>query len=282
MDTELLKTFLEVEKTRHFGRAAENLYLTQAAVSSRIRQLENTLGVSLFNRYRNNINLTQAGERLKPHAQSIIDSLTRALREAAVEREAKLSLAIGGTPLLWEALVPRYLERLLAQSSDVQVRTLVKDPETLIRQLVSRTLDLAFLMEPPKTDELQVKKVDVLRLKMLSTRAQQSMEQAFVDYVQVDWGGHFEAQQEKLLERPLLPKLFSGSAHTALDHILKHQGSAYLPQVMTASHQKQGMLHAVLDAPEIRCEVYLVFHRASDKKEQFAPFAIGAERSADK
>lgn len=62
MDTELLKTFLEVSRTRHFGRAAESLYLTQSAVSFRIRQLENQLGVNLFTRHRNNIRLTAAGE----------------------------------------------------------------------------------------------------------------------------------------------------------------------------------------------------------------------------
>lgn len=48
MDTELLKTFLEVSRTRHFGRAAESLYLTQSAVSFRIRQLENQLGCEPF------------------------------------------------------------------------------------------------------------------------------------------------------------------------------------------------------------------------------------------
>ena len=66
MDTELLKTFLEVSRTRHFGRAAEALYLTQSAVSFRIRQLENQLGVNLFTRHRNNIRLTTAGEKLLP------------------------------------------------------------------------------------------------------------------------------------------------------------------------------------------------------------------------
>ena len=40
LDTDLLKTFLEVTKTRHFGRAAEHLFLTQSAVSFRVRQLE--------------------------------------------------------------------------------------------------------------------------------------------------------------------------------------------------------------------------------------------------
>ncbi|MEX2517286.1 MAG: LysR family transcriptional regulator, partial [Gammaproteobacteria bacterium] len=45
MDVDLLKTFLEVQRTRHFGRAADNLFLTQSAISARIRQLEDELGV---------------------------------------------------------------------------------------------------------------------------------------------------------------------------------------------------------------------------------------------
>ncbi len=78
MDTELLKTFLEVHKTRHFGKAAENLYLTQSAVSFRIRQLEQSLGVALFTRFRNNIQLTSAGELLLPHARSVIQAMAAA------------------------------------------------------------------------------------------------------------------------------------------------------------------------------------------------------------
>ncbi len=78
MDTELLKTFLEVQKTRHFGKAADNLYLTQSAVSFRIRQLEQGLGTSLFYRSRNNIQLTAAGEALLPHAIAVIQALSNA------------------------------------------------------------------------------------------------------------------------------------------------------------------------------------------------------------
>ncbi len=81
MDTELLKTFLEVSRTRHFGRAAEALYLTQSAVSFRIRQLENQLGVNLFTRHRNNIRLTSAGERLLPYAESLMSTWLMAKKE---------------------------------------------------------------------------------------------------------------------------------------------------------------------------------------------------------
>lgn len=84
MDTELLKTFLEVSKTRHFGRAAESLYLTQSAVSFRIRQLETQLGTNLFTRHRNNIRLTVAGERLIPYAESLMNTWLLAKKRLAM------------------------------------------------------------------------------------------------------------------------------------------------------------------------------------------------------
>lgn len=74
MNIALLKTFLEVSKTRHFGRAAELLYLTQSAVSFRIKQLESKLGVTLLHRHRNNIHLTPAGERLIPYANNLLNT----------------------------------------------------------------------------------------------------------------------------------------------------------------------------------------------------------------
>jgi DNA-binding transcriptional LysR family regulator len=83
VDTELLKTFLEVSRTRHFGRAAEALYLTQSAVSFRIRQLENQLGVNLFTRHRNNIRLTPAGEKLLPYAETLMNTWQAARKEVA-------------------------------------------------------------------------------------------------------------------------------------------------------------------------------------------------------
>ena len=74
VDSELLKTFLEVSRTSHFGKAAETLYLTQSAVSFRIRQLETQVGADLFTRPRNNIQLTEAGERLVPYAEKLMET----------------------------------------------------------------------------------------------------------------------------------------------------------------------------------------------------------------
>lgn len=102
MDTELLKTFLEVSRTRHFGRAAEALYLTQSAVSFRIRQLENQLGVNLFTRHRNNIRLTSAGEKLLPYAETLMNTWQAARKEVAnASRHNEFS--IGASASLWNA-----------------------------------------------------------------------------------------------------------------------------------------------------------------------------------
>ena len=81
MDIGLLKTFLEVNRTRHFGHAADNLYLTQSAVSARIRLLEQSVGVPLFTRTRNNIELTPAGQKLLKHAENILTAWNRARQE---------------------------------------------------------------------------------------------------------------------------------------------------------------------------------------------------------
>ncbi|MGQ7073419.1 LysR family transcriptional regulator [Escherichia sp. SP-MK2] len=99
MDTELLKTFLEVSRTRHFGRAAESLYLTQSAVSFRIRQLENQLGVNLFTRHRNNIRLTAAGEKLLPYAETLMSTWQAAHNEALAPIENSLCREVCATSL---------------------------------------------------------------------------------------------------------------------------------------------------------------------------------------
>jgi len=72
MDLDLLRTFLELNRTRHFGRAAEALFVTQAAVSSRLKSLEGQLGVTLFDRSTREMRLTPEGGRLIRHAEKLI------------------------------------------------------------------------------------------------------------------------------------------------------------------------------------------------------------------
>ena len=66
-----LRTFIAVSKTGGFHSAAERLNITQAAVSARIKTLEDQLGRSVFDRGRNGAALTTAGREFLPYAESI-------------------------------------------------------------------------------------------------------------------------------------------------------------------------------------------------------------------
>lgn len=76
MDTQSLKAFLAVAGQQSFSAAAEDLHLTQSAVSKRIQQLESQLNVTLFDRHNRTISLTDAGKALLPKAQEILDLVT--------------------------------------------------------------------------------------------------------------------------------------------------------------------------------------------------------------
>ena len=104
LDTEQLRTFLAVEETMSFTRAAEIVARTQSAVSMQIKRLEEALGRPLFHRLGRTIELTEHGERLLPHAREIVDASRKAL--AAMDDEA-----LSGTIRL--GITDDYAERFL-------------------------------------------------------------------------------------------------------------------------------------------------------------------------
>ncbi len=268
MDTELLKTFLEVEKTRHFGQAGDNLYLTQAAVSARIRQLENLLGNALFNRYRNNISLTPAGERLKPHAESVLMSLSRALQEASLGADQSIQLAVGATPNLWDSAMQSYLHTIYQQLPGLSLRAEALSREQLSQQLLSRTLDIGFLFDPPKTEELVVNEFLEVELVLVSSYSDLDYAQAFENnYVKVDWGTAFNIMHANLAVTPVTPNLHTSTGRIALDFILANGGSAYLPASIADPYVDSGALFNIEDSPVVTRTVFSAFLESSEKQD---------------
>ncbi len=75
-----LQAFLEVARQRSFARAAERLSITQPGISKTIRELEDTLAVSLFERTPKGISLTQAGLTLLRHAGPAVRTLEEGVK----------------------------------------------------------------------------------------------------------------------------------------------------------------------------------------------------------
>lgn len=263
MDVKVFRTFLELATVRHFGRAAENLYLTQAAVSARIKQLEVYFDTQLFIRDRNNIKLTAAGERLVNYAEVMVATLQQAKFELSLETGKALELSIGGTPIVWDA----YLQQGLSQITDAflgyRCIAEMQGREQLSRNLLERTLDVAFVLDPIKTEELECKKVSDIVLLLVSTQLD-TIESVFQHhYVSVDWGVKFTAEQAKRHPQFKVSYLKTSSAKIALDFILEKGGSAYLPDQMVEPFLRSRQLYCVEDIPEWKQPVYLSYRKNS-------------------
>lgn len=260
MDIELLKTFLEVKNTRHFGKAAENLYLTQAAVSARIKQLEHTMGAPLFTRYRNNLQLTAVGDRLTHHAQTILIAWDRAQADAQLNKNQKKVLAIGASSGLWDLILHDALNEIHKTFPEIALRAESYEQEILIRRLMERTLDIALLYEPAKITDLISVSVTQAELILVTTEQGQTMDSALNKaYVSVDWGTAFNITHAQFFQDTYSPVLHTTLAKIALEFILYHGGSAYLP-LRLVEHLLDKQLFQIEEAPVINRQIYACYH----------------------
>ncbi len=263
VDVRVLSTFLELARVRHFGRAAENLHITQAAVSARIKQLEGYFGTVLFTRERNNIKLTSSGERLISYAEVMVTTLQQAKYELSLESGQALQLTIAGTPNIWDAYLQNCLSIVTGSFQGYGFNAEVLSREQINRGLNERTLDMAFALDPLKADELECKKVSDLSLVMVSTKSCNVVQALADGYVYVDWGTAFASEHALRHPQKHAPYLRTSTGRIALDFILEKGGSAYLPYSVIEPFLSSGQLVLVETSLQLDRPLYLSFRKKS-------------------
>jgi len=122
LDSALLRAFVVTAEERHFGRAAERMYLSQQALSKRIQRLEDLLSVRLLDRTHQRVDITAAGERLLPHARRLVDDVDAAVAAVQVRQRA-LVVDVIDEHLAPLRLVDHALERDPGLALNVTMRT---------------------------------------------------------------------------------------------------------------------------------------------------------------
>jgi DNA-binding transcriptional LysR family regulator len=153
VDLRQLRYFVTVARTRHFGRAADQLHIAQSPLSQAIRQLESHLGTPLFERTTRRVDLTAAGEALLPEAVRILESVGAAREQVARVAAGDLGrLRIGATALATYRHVPGIVRRLGDELPGLTLRlaTEMLTP-ALEAALADHRIDLAIL-RPPTDD----------------------------------------------------------------------------------------------------------------------------------
>lgn len=266
MDITTLKTFLEVAKVKHFGHAADNLCVTQSAVSARVRALEETLGCELLVRERSNIHLSASGEALLPYARSIVSNWERANEHLSMPEGVNTQISVGGLPGVWDMVLQPWLNRVYAMFPDVAVSAEVLSEDSLHDRLVNRSLDLAFAYDTPRGKYLNSAKFAELSLVLISSEDKQELNTALESgYVFVDWGTNFAVQHAQFFSDSPISRLRTTQGRVAYEQVKARGGAAYLAKPMVEKALEKKELYLVDGAPEFNRAVYALYHQKTEK-----------------
>jgi DNA-binding transcriptional LysR family regulator len=145
MNISYLKTFVTVARLKSFSKAAQELKLTQPAVSFQIHSLEKELKEVLFDRSGQNVALTEAGEVFLRYAEKMVN-LSEQLYDELSELKMLVRgrLEIGASNIPGEYIVPQILAEFKSVHPDVEIRLNVYDTQEVISLLLGHEINLGF------------------------------------------------------------------------------------------------------------------------------------------
>lgn len=277
-----LQYLIAVNETGHFGKAAEKCYVTQSALSTGIRELENLLGMKLFERSRRQISTTPAGEMLGEQASVVLSELSK-LVELAEHNNAPLSgpMRLGIIPTITPFLLPKLLPALRAEFDSIDFFLVEELTHRLLDQLHAGEVDIILVALPhdlPGTQHISLFE-DPL---MLAYRENTSLidpgnwrgEDTSLESLMLLEEGHClreHAIKTLTTEKNVELNPFTASSLSTLIHMIESDlGFSLLPQLAKDSPLLKGAGISLqqLDNPSER-EIALVWRENSVKQQDY-------------
>ncbi len=141
-----LEYIVAVARTRHFGRAAEQCFVSQPTLSGQIRKLEEQLGVAIFERTSRSVALTPVGERIVQQAHAVLDQVA-GLEAIARDHHDPLAgpLRLGAIPTLSPYLMPLILRPLRNAYPQMELALFEEMTARLLERLHDHSIDAALV-----------------------------------------------------------------------------------------------------------------------------------------
>lgn len=147
MELRHLRCFLAVAEELHFARAAERLHIEQSPLSRAVKELEEELGVRLFQRNTRNTRLTRAGQAFKEHIPRIFTALAQARDSVrAVEAGYDGQLRIALSDSISQARLTSLLARSREEDPDIELRLQEMPLSQQIKGLCDNLYDAGFAL----------------------------------------------------------------------------------------------------------------------------------------
>ncbi|HEU5239758.1 MAG TPA: selenium metabolism-associated LysR family transcriptional regulator [Pyrinomonadaceae bacterium] len=157
MDVRGLEVFLSVAKHLNYTRAGEEVNLSQPSVSVRIRQLENELGVKLFEQLGKKVVLTEAGQLLITNARRVITAIEDAkqsIEELQGFERGALRIGASTTPGMY--LIPRTVAHFKERYPKIEIHLGIRDTRQIEAAVISNEFDFGFVGGHLAGDEVEV------------------------------------------------------------------------------------------------------------------------------
>ncbi|EIK93459.1 transcriptional regulator, LysR family protein [Pseudomonas sp. M47T1] len=146
IDLRQFRYFVALSETLNFGRAAARLFICQPPLSRQIRQLEDDLGVALFERTRTGVVLTAAGAAFLPEARRTLAQAQKAIASAkSAGASAARQFVIGYTTVLDRSAFPDVVAALQGDFPDCRIVVKGKHSVSLVRDIKNGVMDAAFI-----------------------------------------------------------------------------------------------------------------------------------------
>jgi LysR family hydrogen peroxide-inducible transcriptional activator len=155
MELRQLQYAIQIAIERNFSRAAEKLHIAQPSLSQQLSKLEKEIGVLLFQRSTNSVELTHAGSLFVEKSQKILDMVEQLKKEMEdISQMKRGRLVVGSMPMTGSTILPHVVPAFQAAYPDIEI-SLVEETSANLETLTnSGQTDISLLSLPLREDSL--------------------------------------------------------------------------------------------------------------------------------
>lgn len=274
MELRELKTFLEIAQQKSFCKASIKLSYTQAAVTIQIKNLEEELGVQLFDRIGKKTSLTHAGEVFFDYANKIIQTVDNAKLVLAEKTELSGKLNIGTIDSVCSTILPQLTEKFHQQYPKVNINICVDTPATLIQKLNDNTVDFLYFLDKQIYDTKWIKEFEKQEdiVFVTSSTSKYATEKTLcmdevlaMPLILTEQGASYRFMLEQYLaedNKKLHPIIETGNTEFILNMLHRNLGVSFLPKFLVQDEINSGILK-VLNVKLCNLHVWqqIVYHK---------------------
>lgn len=272
-----MRYFEALASTRHFGRAADLVHVSQPALSAQIMEMEGYLGFKLVERVRGNTILTRKGEEVLAHVHTIlheVDRLERTVRRAGGVLDGLIRIGI--IPTVAPYLVPQLVPYLRAAYPHVEIELKEAVTSRLVADLAGGRLDAVIAALPLEGDGIRTRSLFTDRFFMAMAENGESIlisplteNEVDVDRLLLLEEGHCLRDQALAVcgasKRSLVN--FGATSMTTLLQMVSHDmGMTLIPEIAIATETSRNAIRVVPFAePQPSREIGLAWRRNSQR-----------------